>query len=445
VVLRSLRSLTIAFLSAFLISTVGTGFAIYSATRATIAHLADKRIAAASKAVAGTSPHDGAADILQRIEAFEDKRDTGDLGFMLLDAQGRRLGGNVSIRRILPMGYSTIRRDDRIAGLAEGRALVRPAGHGLTLTTIAETELFSDYKAARIQIYLLGFGSIVLVVVSGLIAFGLLIRRRIAEIRWTVDAIIDGDMQRRVPMSKVRGEFARQALAFNRMLDRIAELMSGISNVSNDIAHDLRTPLARLRSQLARLARQAETPALRAGLDGAIAQSDQLLAMFAAVLRIAEVEGGDRRAGFEPIDLGALAREVGAVMQPVASESGHELLFDACELVAISGDRQLLTQVLINLIENGLRYTPAGSRITIGSGRSVGSAILTVSDDGPGITPGERAEALRRFGRLDKSRHLSGHGLGLPLVEAVMRLHRGGVALEDAMPGLRVVLSLPVA
>lgn len=441
---RSLRSLTLVFLVAVLIATVGTAVTIYAATRATIARLVDTRIDAVSRSVSDAPGADPRATILRRIDAMARDRDTGDIGQILSDRDGHRLGGNVTLRRALPLGYSTLRLDDRIRGLTAGRALVREVGGGLRLTTIAETEPVDDYNTARIRIYVLGFGSIIVIVIGGLLFFGITIARRIGEMRRTVDAIIDGDMQRRVPVDRSGGEFAQQARAFNRMLDRIAELTRGISNVSNDIAHDLRTPLARLRSQLALLERQADTPMLRDSLASVIAQSDELLAIFAAILRIAEVEGGDRRAGFTALDLGALAAEIGAMMQPVVADSGHRLTLGRCDAAPIAGDRQLLVQVLINLIENAVRHTPAGTAITIAVECDAADAIATVGDTGPGIAPDQRAHALRRFGRLDASRSRTGHGLGLPLVQAIMTLHRGSVALEDAAPGLRVVLRVPL-
>lgn len=443
--LRSLRSLTLAFLLVFLVATVGTGLATYSATRTTITRLVDERIELASTTVMGLPDARAPDEILGRIALFAKQRDTGDIGFALVDASGRRLGGNVVLRRRLPPGYASLHADDRIRGLSAGRALVRDVGGGVMLTTIAETEPFDNYNAARARIYLFGFGSIVFIVVGGMIFFVVTISRRIAEMRHTVEAIIDGDMQRRVPVDGSGGEFAQQAQAFNRMLDRIADLMAGISNVSNDIAHDLRTPLARLRGQLALLLARAPAPAQREGLEAAIAQSDELLAMFAAVLRIAEVEGGDRRAGFAPLDLGDLARDVGTMMQPVAEEAGHRLVVGTCVPAPVAGDRQLLAQLLNNLIENGLRHTPDGSSIAIETRRSGTEAVLTVTDDGPGIAPARRAQAMRRFGRLETERGHAGHGLGLPLVEAIVRLHRGSIVLEDAAPGLRVIVAVPLA
>ncbi len=437
---RSLRALTLAFLLAFLVATAGTGFAIYSLTMRTIERLVDRRLVVVADTVAGPPDERRPADLFRRIDAAMRQRDTGDIGFELHNAQGLRLDGNVILSRRLPLGFSTLHARDEIAGLSAGRALVRDVGGGMTLTTIAETEPFDDYNAARARIYLIGFGSIVLIVVGGLVFFVVTIGRRIGETRRTVEAIIDGDLKRRVPIDRSGGEFAQQALAFNRMLDRISELMASISNVSNDIAHDLRTPLARLRSQLALSLRRVETAAQRDDLETAIAMSDELLEMFAAMLRIAEVEGGDRRAAFAPIDLAALADEIGTMMQPVVADSGRTLVVTAHTPTQIVGDRQLVGQLLVNLVENAVRHTPEGTRIGIKV-----ADTLTITDDGPGIPADQRALAMRRFGRLDTSRHDEGHGLGLPLVEAIIRLHRGTIALEDAGPGLRIVIRLPLA
>ncbi len=441
---RSLRTLTGAFLLAFLVATIGTGVAIHGITLQTIERLVDRRILVVSDAIAGVPGDRRPPDVFRRVDAAMRERDTGDIGLLLVDANGRRLGGNIALSRRLPLGFSTIARDDRIAGLSAGRALVRTVGGGMTLTTVAETEPFDDYNAARTRIYLIGFGSIVLIVVGGMVFFVVTIGRRIGETRRTVEAIIDGDMTRRVPIHASGGEFAQQAMAFNRMLDRISELMASISNVSNDIAHDLRTPLARLRSQLALSRRRAETEAQRDDLDAAIAMSDELLAMFAAMLRIAEVEGGDRRAAFASLDLAALADEIATMMQPVVADSGRTLVFDAAAPAKIVGDRHLLGQMLVNLIENGIRHTPVGTQIAIQVGATAAVATLVVTDTGPGIPADQRKLALRRFGRLDASRHDSGHGLGLALIQAIVRLHRGTIALEDAAPGLRVVITLPV-
>jgi len=443
---RSLRALTAAFLGAFIAATVLTGLAVYGATQDTIASLVDRRIASVSGELAAMGTHSRTADLVRQVDALTGERDTGDLGLLLTTANGRYLAGNIRLRMPLPEGFSTVDRAIGLKGLSVGRALVRPIGDGLILTVVGETEPFDGYNAERLRIYLFGFGSIVLVVVAGVVTFGLIIGRRIVAMRRTVEAIVAGDMQRRVPVDGSDSAFDQQARAFNAMLDRIAALMVEISNVSNDIAHDLRTPLARLRGRLQAMLRRAGEAPEAGEIEAALAECDELLAMFAAILRIAEIEGGARRAGFERLDIGALVHHVATTMQPVAAEADQRLDDGDRACLPVSGDRQLLAQALINLVENAIRHTPRDSRIRMSARADparAGGAIVTVEDDGPGITAADRSRALRRFGRIDGARASGGHGLGLPLVEAIVRLHGGTLRLEDARPGLRVVMILP--
>ena len=432
------------FIGAFLIATIATGAATYVASRLTITQLVDQRIATISSVVAGDGDGrpDEAAAMLARIAKFTRQRDTGDIGFLLIDTRDRMLGGNVVLSRRLPRGYSTLHSGDGIAGLTRGRALVRPVGRRLTLVTIAETEPFDHYDAASVRIFLGGFGLIVLIVFGGVAAFGALVARRIATTRRTAEAIVGGDLTRRIPVHGHADEFDRQALTFNRMLDRIAELMSGLRHVSDDIAHDLRAPLARLRSLLGGLVSECEDPAHLMRIEAAIDECDNMLELFAAILRIAEIESGARTAGFAPIDLGAMARDIAEMMQPVAAETGHTLQLGAVRHVPIVGDPQLVTQALINLMDNAVAYTPSGTTIAIEAGRSRSHAFVTVADNGPGISADQHERALRRFGRLDASRSTRGHGLGLPLVAAIARVHRGSLTLSDAKPGLVATMTI---
>nr|WP_245201659.1 sensor histidine kinase [Sphingomonas trueperi] len=217
-------------------------------------------------------------------------------------------------------------------------------------------------------------------------------------------------------------------------------------SISNDIAHDLRTPLARLHGRLAALADAPEAAPVREELGEAVAESEEILAIFAAILRITEIEGGERRAGFERLDLAALAAEVGEGLELLVTENGRTFAAPApAAAVPVDGDPRLLTQLIVNLIENAVTHTPPGTTIRLNVRRDGDTALLCVADDGPGIPLAERERALRRFGRLDASRHTRGHGLGLPLALAIARLHHGTLALEDAGPGLRVALRLALA
>lgn len=442
--LRSLRALTAAFLLAFIAATALTGMLVYRATHDAVRELVDRRVATVASEVAALATRTDRAGVGRALEAMMRDRDSGDLGLLLTTANGEVLTGNIRLNRPLPEGFTTVDKGLGVKGLSGGRALVRPVGEGLILTVVAETEPFDDYADARRRIYLFGFGSIILIVVAGVATFGTIIGRRIVAMRRTVEAIVDGDMQRRVPVDGSDSAFDQQARAFNAMLDRIALLMEEVRNVSNDIAHDLRTPLARLRARLSTIARSEGDRA--ADIEAALEDCDQLLAMFAAILRIAEIEAGARRAGFERVDLDALVEEVVGTLSPAAEDAGHHLEEGARLAASILGDRRLLAQAAINLVENAIRHAPPGSHIRL-SIRSDGADIvaLVVEDDGPGIAAEDHGQVLRRFGRLDRSRAGAGHGLGLPLVEAITRLHGGTMQLEDAAPGLRVVLRFPLA
>lgn len=439
----SLHGLTIAFLALFLSVTLLAGIGTFMATRSTINTLVDRRIELVSRELAPGDEVVPVAALRGRIAALAGRRDTGDLGILLADAQGRTLAGNARFTRGLPVGFSSLDIDDRIEGLSAGRVYVRRIAGGMRLAVFAETEPIDDYRAARRLIYVAGFGAIIVVVLTGLLLFRRLVGTRIDAMRQTAESIIEGDLAQRVPVAGDGGEFDQQAAAFNRMLDRIGQLMAEIRNVSNDISHEMRTPLARLRNELALLeAREAAAP-VRAEIELARAQADDLLALFGAMLRIAEIESGSRRAGFAPLDVGALAAEVAEMVGPAAEERGQHLALSSPGAVPLTGDRQLLFQLALNLVENAVRHTPAGTSIRLAVERAAGGVRLVVADDGPGIPDAGAALAMRRFGRLDRSIGKAGHGLGLPLAAAIVRLHHGTMALEDAGPGLRIVVVLP--
>lgn len=440
--LRSLRALTLAFLGVFLCATLATAFGIYFATLRTIDHMVAQRIESASFQVAPQAERPLVPRIGERIELATQDRDTGDLGFILLE-HGRQVAGNVRVSRPLPLGLSRVDRADRIRGLSGGRVLVRDLGNGLRLAVIAETEPFDHYVAARQRIYIIGFGSIIAIALAAATTFSQIIRRRIVDMRRTADAIVAGDMTQRVPVDGSGSAFDRQAEAFNRMLDRISALMEEMGHVTNGVAHELRTPLARLRNQLSLLAHDPQADAVRDRIESAQAEADRLLGLFAALLRIAEVESGARRAHFATVDLAALVEDGVEALEPVIEESGHRVAGLALERVRISGDGALLTQMIVNLVENVLRHTPAGTDIRIGLQARAGGAVLSVADNGPGIAPDDRARALDRFGRLSQGGQAKGHGFGLPLVASIARLHGGALELEDAGPGLLVRVVLP--
>src|SRR5271168_2586631 len=283
--------------------------------------------------------------------------------------------------------------------------------------------------------------------IAGLL-IGLITRRalmaRVHSIRQTVSAIIHGDLKHRLPTDRRDDELSTLASTINGMLDQIEQLVHGVRNVSNSIAHDLRTPLAELRSRLEELALIRPAPeATFAEIDGAVADVDRVIRIFDALLRLAEIDAGLRRSGFVAFDLVDLAGTAVEFYAPAAELKNIRLLLHAEASLRVSGDPILLAQALSNLIDNALKYTPENGAIDVTLRRRAdGRAEMAVTDNGPGIGDSEKAKVVERFYRGDASRGTPGVGLGLSLAQAVAKLHGSALELSDRGPGLRVVLAM---
>lgn len=309
-----------------------------------------------------------------------------------------------------------------------------------------------DQRALLLAIYRsIGFGTGVLVLIGlgGSVLISRHIQSRIDAMSRASAGIMAGDLSGRIPSDASDDELDRLAHQLNEMLARIERLMAGLREVSDNIAHDLKTPLNRLRNHAeAALGDARGGDAWRSGLERVIDEADEIIKTFNALLLIARLEAGSTTDGFETLDLSRLVVDVAELYEPVAEEGGFRLDCNTDPGLAVLANRQLLGQALANLIDNALKYASAGCgprEITISARQQAGMARLVVADRGPGIASDNRERALRRFVRLEQSRSLPGTGLGLSLVAAVARLHRGTVTLEDNEPGLRVVLALPLA
>lgn len=268
-------------------------------------------------------------------------------------------------------------------------------------------------------------------------------RDRVETIRFTLREMTGGNLEARVPgMDAAADDIADIGRAVNRMAAAQAASVASLKQVSADIAHDLKTPIQRISVLLSQLE--------DAGLDGQQAdiaararqETDSIVKTFQSLLQIAQIEGGRVEERFGPVDLAEVAAGIVDVFEPTAEEGGHDLTFSAGGPVTVTGERQLLGQVAVNLIENALRHTPAGSRIEVAV-RNGAAPQLCVTDNGPGIPEDERDNVLKRHYRLDRSRSSEGSGLGLALVAAIADLHEARLTLEDAAPGLRVRLIFP--
>jgi len=267
---------------------------------------------------------------------------------------------------------------------------------------------------------------------------------RIDGVTQAIERIVNGDLSGRLPSSRKGGDVNRLIQVVNRMLDEIERLMNDVKGVTEDIAHDLRTPLTRLLAGLERVRRRdATAEEYVAAVEEAIAETKGILATFGALLRIAEVEAGARRAGFRTLDLTTVATDVAELYEPMA-EGKHILLSVEDDVAAASaemaGDPSLLFEAISNLVDNAIKFTPPGGRVALRILRQKDRLAIEVSDTGPGIPEAERDAVLRRFHRVEKCRSTPGSGLGLSLVAAVAKLHGLDLAIEDARPGCRVTL-----
>jgi signal transduction histidine kinase len=278
--------------------------------------------------------------------------------------------------------------------------------------------------------------SIALALAGGLVMSGRLMHR-IETVSQTSRDIIGEDLQKRLPVTRAGDELDHLAGSINAMLDRIEGLMNDLRQVTTDIAHDLRTPLTRLRQRL-ELANRAEndTELARTTLASAVAELDSILAIFSSLLRIAQMESGARRQGFKQVQLSELLGTIGELYRPMADENGQVLMETIEPSLWVMGERELLMQLFANLIENALRHSPRGSTIEIRASRSERFTNVSVVDNGSGIPEALRDKVLQRFFRLESSRTTAGSGLGLSLASAIVKVHGATLELSDANPGL---------
>ena len=287
-----------------------------------------------------------------------------------------------------------------------------------------------------------GLGAMVGLAILGSFLMAGRVANRLEQINRISNDIRHGDLSRRMPQSRGNDEFDRLASNLNGMLDQIQSLMEGVRSVSDAIAHDLRTPLTRLRARLEHL-RDVDGQDFESGIDKSIEEADRMLGTFNALLRIAQIEAGSSRADRQRIDMGALLNDVTDLYEPLASEKNIGFTLELARATEVWGDRDLLFQAISNLVDNAIKYTPEGGSIGLDFCQGPGGPKLVVADSGPGVPEHERERVFERFYRMPAHRDAIGYGLGLSLVAAVAKLHRTEVILEDNAPGLRVVWELP--
>ncbi|MDE2115688.1 MAG: HAMP domain-containing histidine kinase, partial [Hyphomicrobiales bacterium] len=371
------------------------------------------------------------------------------LRYLLTDSAQHRLAGSLPITAAV-QGWQNVRIANPDPADREGAPRLSLMAYGVTLPGGARLVVASDNSdldelRRRLSTSALVFGvAISLLALIGGALVGSLFVRRLDGVNKSVERIMQGALTERLPAIGIGPEFDQLTRQLNRMLDKIEGLMAGMRQVSTDIAHDLRTPLTRLRQKIEAMKLASSAPS-EAQLENILAETDSILAIFGALLRISALEAGNGRQRFARMDLSEVAERVFHAYEPVADDSGHHLAARIAPGVTIVGDAELIAQALTNLIENSLFHTPPGSTITLSLRTDGAAAHLSVADNGQGIPGHEFHKVLGRFYRLDSSRHSRGAGLGLSLVAAIAELHEARLTLSDNGPGLRVEMRLPLA
>lgn len=445
---RSLRAIVALYVGVILLALLGIRTINYTIVHDALNREVDRRLALEAREVTGATRTASISAMADRIGDKEESHESADLIFLLRDAAQRRVAGKLQLAPIPPPGYSDFGDTAGVDGVTHGRVLVEPVANGATLVIASDNDVVDSFDALLFWAQLVGLCATVLLFAGGAGAIVWQVSRRLRAMQRTVDAVMEGNLSSRVATDGSRNEFDRQAAAFNAMLDRIDALMANVKHAARDVAHELKSPLARLRTRMATLVRRADATPLAEDSAAILDDVDELLELFASLMRLWEIEGGQRRSQFVRVDLSRLARDVCETLSPVAEDAGDTLTVDAMLPIDVRGDLHLLRQMVVNLVENAIRHTPVGTHIGVFVRRLGGRVQIGVADTGAGIPAELHASVILRFGRLETAADRPGQGLGLTLIDAIARLHGGVLRLEDARQdgrarGLQAVVELP--
>lgn len=390
----------------------------------------------------------GRAQTVQSVVTRENAVREHQLRFLLVDGRGKYLAGSLPAG-IAHIGWRTVTLPNHDADNDDGATTMTLDTLGARMrdgAVVVVASDNSDIEELRQNLIVTAgsFGALIVVLaLGGGLVVGTTFLRRLDRVNLSVARIMQGSLAERLPQIGMSPEFDRLSVNLNLMLGRIEALMEGVKQVSTDIAHDLRTPLTRLRQQLEDIRDSAPTPLAIEQAERALAQIDRILSIFRALLRISSLEAGVGRKRFASIDVSEVVERVFRAYQPVADDQSHSLSAEVEPGIVIQGDAEMLAQAVTNLIENALFHTPPGTGVAVGVERyDTGAIAIFVSDNGPGIPVGEIENVVKRFYRLDSSRGSEGVGLGLSLATAIAEAHGAELVLKDNDPGLRVEMRL---
>lgn len=440
--------LALGYAALFTVSAVFLLAFVYWSTARYMLRQADETIDAEIVGLAERYRLTGLSGLTASIRERLDRRPTGSSIYLLTDPTGSPIVGNLSRWPAVEPDGDGFLNFELVPSVGERPHLARAKPFVLTggFQLLVGKDLYDLQSAQALLLRTTGWGAaltVALALFGGWVTSRSRIRR-IGAVNEVIGEVMSGDLSRRIPVESTGDDIEELVAKLNRMLDELEKLVEGVRRVSDSIAHDLRTPLARLKTRLERLRSVIAEPQGPEGeIAEAIEEADRLLATFSALLRIARIEAGERgRASFRNVDLTALIDDVAELYGPSVEESGKKLVLHNAPGLVVSADRDMLFQAVVNLVDNALKHATAGGRIELSLSRNNEATEIVVADDGPGIPEQERGKVRERFYRLDRSRTTPGAGLGLSMVSAVVALHGGELRLEDNHPGLRAVILL---
>lgn len=438
---RSSAAYRIAFINfgAYAVALAILGAIVFAVMHIAFSRQLDSMVSDEARTLQQEYASDGEAELAQAIAVREESNSPTRMLYAIFTPDGRRIHGSLDTDRPR-LGLHPILFHDPQEGPDAARAMTVDLSPSERLVVAVDSEWLEGIERIVVIIFTAAFAAFVVVGFGGAVIVGSYLQRRLQSISSSAEAIIRGDIRRRMPIGGRKDEFDQLAATLNRMLDRIEGLLENLRQVSSDIAHDLRTPLARLRNRLER--GLIDEPAGESLIGEAIRQLDEVLSLFAAILRVAEVESGETRRFFERVDVTAMLTELAESYAPAFEDQGRAFLWSIEPGLLVDGDRELLAQAMVNLLENAQRHTPADAIVRMTGSFASGVVFMQVADDGPGVPKAELGRLSKRFARLEASRNTAGHGLGLSLVSAVAKLHGGQLTLTSTH-GFSASIAIP--
>jgi len=433
---RTVLRTVILYIAIFGIASLALGEAAFLYARHELGQRLDRRIAERMEKLGQAYAARGQSGLLTAIDQYT-TRGARTYGYVLTDARGRMLRRLGDVPRLAP-GWGLIGFEDADEGVTDpARTLTRRFGDGSTLTIVADRDYIEQYDAVTTGFLFAAIALLFLVAAAGALSLERKVRDRIRGLNETARAILDGDLDQRVPISAAHDEFDAIAATVNAMLDRLNAMLQEVRRVSTYIAHDLRAPIVRLRDHL-----QHGSLANPGMVDiDAVERCEDIIRLFGAILRIGEIDGAMIAGTATEFDLSELVAELSDAHVAVAEDLGRTLTHSIAPGITMAGDRELVAQLLVNLIDNAFRHTPPGVHVAVTLTADGDQACLEVADDGPGLPERDRDELASAGRPGDRGQR---EGVGLKLAHAIAAGHQGRLTLHDNQPGLRVAVRLPL-